>query len=105
MPQPSFPEPDQLPSVPGLPDLLVMLSGEKVKTKEEWQSTRRPELLTLFQHYLQRERFSTVSGHRTGAAWTVSEFNVSPIALEICKLVQVGSEFEALIKYSVGRVR
>jgi hypothetical protein len=29
-----------------------MLDGTKVTTKEQWESKRRPELLTLFQHYM-----------------------------------------------------
>ena len=47
-----FPPPDKLPSVPGLPDPLVMMDGSKVTTKEEWGAKRRPELKELFQHYM-----------------------------------------------------
>ncbi len=47
-----FPEPAKLPSNPELPDPLVMLNGERVKTKEDWVTKRRPELKELFQHYM-----------------------------------------------------
>jgi hypothetical protein len=47
-----FPEPAKLPSQPELPDPLVMLNGERVKTKEDWTKKRRPELKALFQHYM-----------------------------------------------------
>ena len=48
----SFPEVQQLPVQAGLPDMLVMLSGEKVNSKEQWVQKRRPELKALFQHYM-----------------------------------------------------
>jgi hypothetical protein len=47
-----FPEVGALPSRPELPDPLVMLNGERVRTREEWVSKRRPELKALFQHYM-----------------------------------------------------
>jgi hypothetical protein len=47
-----FPPPDKLPSVPGLPDPLVMLDGTRVTTKEQWEAKRKPELRELFQHYM-----------------------------------------------------
>lgn len=47
-----FPSVDQLPSRPELPDPLVMLSGEKVTTSDQWTRQRRPELKALFQHYM-----------------------------------------------------
>jgi hypothetical protein len=47
-----FPEPAKLPSQPELPDPLVMFSGERVKTKDDWTKNRRPELKALFQHYM-----------------------------------------------------
>jgi hypothetical protein len=47
-----FPPPDKLPSHPGLPDPLVMFDGTRVTSKEQWQSKRRPELKTLFEHYM-----------------------------------------------------
>lgn len=49
---PTFPDPDQLPSRPGLPDPLTMLDGTKITTKSDWFEKRRPELKKLFQHYM-----------------------------------------------------
>ena len=48
----SFPPVSELPSNPALPDPLVMLNGERVKTKEDWYNKRRPELKELFQFYM-----------------------------------------------------
>ena len=45
-------EPKPLQSCPGLPDPLVLLSGERVATPEDWFKRRRPELVELFQHYM-----------------------------------------------------
>jgi hypothetical protein len=47
-----FPEPAKLPARPELPDPLVMFNGDKVTTKEQWLTKRRPELRELFQHYM-----------------------------------------------------
>lgn len=47
-----FPSVDQLPARPELPDPLVLLSGERVRTKEQWFKQRAPELKELFQHYM-----------------------------------------------------
>ncbi len=47
-----FPEASKLPSRPEFPDPLVMFNGERVTSKEEWFSKRRPELKALFQHYM-----------------------------------------------------
>ncbi len=47
-----FPSFDQLPSRPEMPDPLIMLSGERVTTAEQWTKQRRPELKALFQHYM-----------------------------------------------------
>ena len=47
-----FPPISELPSRPELPDLLVMLDGRRVTTREQWFSERRPELAALFQHYM-----------------------------------------------------
>src|SRR4051812_30669369 len=47
-----LPEPDKLPAHPGLPDPLVMLNGERVTTRAQWETKRRPELKQLFQHYM-----------------------------------------------------
>ncbi len=52
MAQTRFPEPDQLPSHPELPDPLVMFNGERVTNKQQWIEKRRPELKALFQHYM-----------------------------------------------------
>ena len=45
-------EVSRLPSRPELPDPLVMLNGERVASKEQWLSKRRPELQELFQYYM-----------------------------------------------------
>ena len=52
MAQPRFPEPDQLPAHPALPDPLVMFNGDRVANKQQWIEKRRPELKALFQHYM-----------------------------------------------------
>ncbi|MGD0089216.1 MAG: acetylxylan esterase, partial [Planctomycetota bacterium] len=48
----SFPEVAQLPAQAGLPDMLVLLNGEKVTSKEQWVQKRRPEIEALFKHYM-----------------------------------------------------
>ena len=48
----NFPETSSLPAQPVLPDPLVMLNGQKVRSSEQWRQLRRPELLALFQHYM-----------------------------------------------------
>lgn len=50
-----FPAVDQLPAHAELPDPLRMLNGERITTKEDWVSKRRPELKALFQHYMYGE--------------------------------------------------
>lgn len=47
-----FPSVDKLTPNPEFPDLLVMLNGDKITTKERWQTQRRPELKSLFEHYM-----------------------------------------------------
>ncbi|MGI8978632.1 MAG: acetylxylan esterase [Pirellulaceae bacterium] len=47
-----FPPVSELKPQAGLPDPLVMLSGQKVRSKEQWENERRPELKALFQHYM-----------------------------------------------------
>ncbi len=47
-----FPPIDKLPAQSELPDPLVMLNGERVKTREQWVTERRPELKALFQYYM-----------------------------------------------------
>ncbi len=47
-----LPPVSKLPSRPELPDPLVMLNGERVTSKEQWLTQRKPELKELFQHYM-----------------------------------------------------
>jgi hypothetical protein len=47
-----FPDAAKLPQSAALPDPLVSLSGERVKTADEWRARRRAELKELFQHYM-----------------------------------------------------
>lgn len=47
-----FPDVEQLRPQAGLPDPLVMSNGERVTTKEQWMTQRRPELKALFEHYM-----------------------------------------------------
>ncbi|MFO0879378.1 MAG: ThuA domain-containing protein [Gemmataceae bacterium] len=47
-----LPDPARLPAHPALPDPLVALDGTRIKTAEEWQRLRRPQLKQLFQHYM-----------------------------------------------------
>jgi (4-O-methyl)-D-glucuronate---lignin esterase len=47
-----FPAVDKLPARADLPDPLVMLTGSKVTSNEDWSTKRRPELQALFQHYM-----------------------------------------------------
>ncbi len=47
-----FPDASKLPQTAALPDPLVFLNGERVKTADEWRTRRRAELKELFQHYM-----------------------------------------------------
>lgn len=47
-----LPAVEALPVRSGLPDVLTMFDGSPVRTKEDWLNKRRPELKTLFQHYM-----------------------------------------------------
>lgn len=47
-----FPLVSELASRTGLPDPLVMLDGRRVTTREQWVNERRPELIRLFQHWI-----------------------------------------------------
>lgn len=47
-----YPDVGQLPSQSELPDPLMTLAGQRVKSPDEWNQERRPELLRLFQHYM-----------------------------------------------------
>jgi hypothetical protein len=55
---PSLPPAADLPPLtdltpnPDMPDPLVMFDGRRVTTREQWEKERRPELKTLFQHYM-----------------------------------------------------
>lgn len=46
-----LPAVDDLPDSEELPDPLLMLSGDRVETAEDWEKRRRPETLLLLQHY------------------------------------------------------
>ncbi len=47
-----FPSVDKLPAHPDLPGPLVMLDGTRVSSIEQWNTSRKPELKALFQHYM-----------------------------------------------------
>jgi cyclophilin family peptidyl-prolyl cis-trans isomerase len=47
-----LPPADKLPEQKAFPDPLKMLDGTAVRTKEEWEKKRKPELKELFQHYM-----------------------------------------------------
>jgi hypothetical protein len=47
-----YPPAARLPAQPELPDPLVTLDGQRVKSKKDWFDKRRPELKGLFQHYM-----------------------------------------------------
>ena len=51
-PASKWPTTAELPAQPSLPDPLVMFSGERVTTPQQWFQQRRPELRKLFQHYM-----------------------------------------------------
>jgi len=48
----SLPDMAKLPANPTLPDPLTMMDGKPVATPEKWLKERRPELKSLFQHYM-----------------------------------------------------
>ena len=48
----TFPPVSELPACTNLPDLLVMMDGRRVITREQWFGERRPELVALFEHYM-----------------------------------------------------
>ncbi len=48
----ALPDPDKLPAQKEMPDPLIMLNGQRVRTKEQWFKQRRPELKMLFEHYM-----------------------------------------------------
>src|SRR6476646_565987 len=47
-----FPSPADLTARTALPDPLVSYLGHAVKTREEWEKERAPELRRLFRHYM-----------------------------------------------------
>jgi hypothetical protein len=47
-----FPLPHELPRQEEFPDPLVMLDGTAIKSADDWQNNRKPELKELFQHYM-----------------------------------------------------
>ena len=47
-----FSSPEKLPSIPTLPDPLVMADGSRAASKDEWLARRAPELRGLFEHYM-----------------------------------------------------
>lgn len=48
----NWPSPEALPERPELPDPLRMFDGTAVTSVEQWRSQRRPELISLFEHYM-----------------------------------------------------
>ena len=72
MSKPNLPEAAALPAQASLPDPLVMLDGRRVTSPEQWRNERRPELQTMFQHYmygaippkLARMRITVTGEHR-----------------------------------------
>ncbi len=47
-----WPDMADLPVVEELPDPLVMYDGTPVTSVDQWRSRRRPELISLFKHYM-----------------------------------------------------
>lgn len=47
-----FPPVSELKPHDDLPDPLILLSGKKVASRQQWEAERRPELARLFQHYM-----------------------------------------------------
>ncbi len=52
----AFPAPDALPACAALPDPLTTFLGHPVKTRDDWEKLRAPELRALFQHYMYGQR-------------------------------------------------
>lgn len=48
----SFPEPADLPAQANMPDPLTSFNGQHINSPQQWFKERRPELATLFQHYM-----------------------------------------------------
>lgn len=47
-----WPDIEDLPVIRELPDPLVMFDGTPVASVDQWREQRRPELISLFQHYM-----------------------------------------------------
>ncbi len=47
-----WPDVDELPQVTSLPDPLAMFDGTPVASLDQWRNERRPELISLFGHYM-----------------------------------------------------
>ena len=47
-----WPAVSDLPVIKELPDPLVMFDGSQVTSAGQWRNDRRPELISLFQHYM-----------------------------------------------------
>ncbi len=47
-----WPPVSELPKQAALPDPFTLMDGSKVETPEDWYTKRRPELKSLFQHYM-----------------------------------------------------
>jgi len=52
----AFPDPDKLSAHAALPDPLVTFLGHPIKTREDWEKRRAPELRALFEHYMYGRR-------------------------------------------------
>ena len=48
----SWPAVENLPVIAHLPDPLIMFDGTPVTSVEQWRKDRRPELISLFEHYM-----------------------------------------------------
>lgn len=47
-----YPDPKSLPSRAELPDPTIAFDGSVVRTREDWERRRKPELQSLFEHYM-----------------------------------------------------
>jgi len=52
----AFPDPEKLAAHATLPDPLTTFLSHPVKTREDWEKRRAPELRALFQHYMYGRR-------------------------------------------------
>jgi hypothetical protein len=82
-----FPEPATLPRSETLPDPLVARDGSAIKTREQWERVRKPELRALFEHYMygrvlgllphDTQRLLVEDKAALGGAATLREFEVN----------------------------